>query len=129
MEEEPCKSVHREIDTNMAIEKLGYDAFMRRNIRFHESMQEAQKGNPEFADPILYANQELVDLYDRAEVLGLEAIEACIQWKEALRDIAAKRREIELNRIEKENMRRTLGSDALNVVEADAPPQDSGLLE
>ena len=113
----------------MAIEKLGYDAFMRRNIRFHDSMREAQKGNPEFADPELYANQELVDLYDRAEMLGLEAIEACIQWKEALRDITAKRREIELHRIEKENARRTLGSDALNIIEVDASSHDSGLSE
>lgn len=125
MEEESCEATHRDIDRDIAIEKIGYDLFMRRTFRFMDGVEKAHK-DPDSAfsaDPY-FTDKELKELYLQAGEAGLEAIDAYVKFKELLRDITHRRRQIAEELRNKQNMRRTLGFDALRMDDTTSPKND-----
>ncbi len=119
-EDPPCESTHREKNQRVIARDIGYDAFERRIFRFREGVQGAC--SDKIDDDLFYSNVELIDAYNKAEILGQEAIEACAKFKDALRMITNIRREIITQH--KENKRRALGSDVLNRADVELPPNN-----
>ncbi len=126
MEDETCEPAHRDIDRNIAVEKIEYDVFMRRTFRFMEGVEKANEGSDStFSDNPYFTDEELKALYVRAGEAGLEAIDAYIKFKELLRDIMLRRKQIAEEELRnKQDMRRALGSDALNMTNVQSAPND-----